>query len=152
MLENGSGRPFGRRDGWLNRAIAGLNGGDARLGLSLGPSVPLILQGAAPVQAWSNEHIPDLDDDFLGRLDIVYRADPLFSTALREARGTMQPDMAMMADERDTLAISAAAAAAMLGRRRRAAHRGDGGAGLGYAHRSGGAAGAVVHAPCRMGC
>ncbi len=115
VLENGSGRPFGRRDGWLNRAIAGLNGGDARLGLSLGPSVPLILQGAAPVQAWSNEHIPDLDDDFLGRLDIVYRGDPLFSTALREARGTMQPDMAMMAEERDTLAISAAAAAAMLG-------------------------------------
>ena len=115
VLESGLGGVGRSDDGWLNRALGGLNGGDARLGLSLGPSVPLILQGAAPVQAWSNEHIPDLDDDFLGRLDIVYRGDPLFSTALREARGTMQPDMAMMAEERDTLAISAAAAAAMLG-------------------------------------
>ena len=36
MLENGSGHPFGARDGWLNRAILGLNAGDRRLGLALG--------------------------------------------------------------------------------------------------------------------
>ena len=45
MLENGSGKPYGAQDGWLNRAVLGLNGGDRRLGLALGPSVPLILQG-----------------------------------------------------------------------------------------------------------
>ena len=48
MLENGSGHPFGARDGWLNRAILGLNAGDRRLGLALGPDrLPMaVLLGA----------------------------------------------------------------------------------------------------------
>jgi uncharacterized protein (DUF1501 family) len=97
MLENGSGQPFGARDGWLNRAIAGLNGGDRRLGLSLGTTVPLILQGAAPVQAWTNEDIPDPSEDFLQRIGRLYADDPLFAAAYRDARASVQPDMDMAA-------------------------------------------------------
>lgn len=113
LLENGTGQPFGAGDGWLNRAIAGLNGGDQRLGLSLGPSVPLILQGQARVQAWSNEQLPDLDEDFLARLAIVYRGDPLFAMALGEATGAPEPDMGG-ASETGNFQIAAHAAADLL--------------------------------------
>ncbi|MCB1388737.1 MAG: DUF1501 domain-containing protein [Rhodobacteraceae bacterium] len=113
LLENGTGQPFGARDGWLNRAILGLNAGDRRLGLSLGPSVPLILQGGAHVQAWVDENLPDLDDDFLGRLAIVYRDDPLFARALADATGAPEP-MMMGAEAPDNGFVLAATAAADL--------------------------------------
>lgn len=51
MLENGSGKPYGAPDGWLNRALLGLNGGDRRLGLLLGPALPLNHQGQASVSS-----------------------------------------------------------------------------------------------------
>ncbi|MDQ2090798.1 DUF1501 domain-containing protein [Marimonas arenosa] len=95
LLENGSGTPYGARDGWLNRAILGLNDGDRRLGLALGPSVPLILQGAAEVQTWDDSALPQVDEDFLMRLTQMYRADPLFLDALHDATGALKPDVSM---------------------------------------------------------
>ena len=44
LLENGASVPFGAKDGWLNRALAQLYDEDSRMGLALGPTVPLILQ------------------------------------------------------------------------------------------------------------
>jgi uncharacterized protein (DUF1501 family) len=95
MLENGSGKPYGAKDGWLNRAILGLNGGDRRFGLALGPSVPLILQGPARVTSWSDSSLPSVDEDFLSRMTMAYRNDPLFAAALRDARGGIQPSVGM---------------------------------------------------------
>ncbi len=95
LLENGSGKPYGTPDGFLNRALTGLNAGDARLGLALGPAVPLILQGEAGVQAWARSKLPAVDEDFLGRLAQVYKHDPLFARALANARGSAKPDMSM---------------------------------------------------------
>lgn len=86
VLENGSGKPFGARDGWLNRAITGLNGGERRLGLGLGPAVPLILQGKARIQTWAQSTLPEVDEDFLARLAFTYEADPIFGQALADAR------------------------------------------------------------------
>jgi len=95
LLENGSGKPYGAPDGFLNRALTGLKAGDARLGLALGPAVPLILQGEAGVQAWARSKLPAVDEDFLGRLAQVYRRDPLFARALADARGSAKPDISM---------------------------------------------------------
>ncbi|MCB1394679.1 MAG: DUF1501 domain-containing protein [Rhodobacter sp.] len=95
MLENGSGVPYGARDGWLNRAILGLNAGDRRLGLSLGPTVPLILQGQADVQSWSNDTLPDVDADFLTRVAGLYQQDPAFADAFHDAQGAIMPDVDM---------------------------------------------------------
>ena len=95
VLENGSGKPFGLRDGWLNRAILGLNDNDRRLGLSLGPTVPLILQGKAEVQTWDDSILPEVDEDFLMRLGQMYRSDPLFLDALHEATGALKPNVDM---------------------------------------------------------
>ena len=85
MLENGSGKPYGAQDGWLNRAILGINSGDRRLGLALGPAVPLILQGKAHVRSWSDSTLPAVDEDFLARITVAYQHDPLFAAALRDA-------------------------------------------------------------------
>lgn len=121
MLENGSGAPFGARDGWLNRALLGLNDFDRRLGLALGPAVPLILRGDAPVQAWSESRLPEVDTDFLVRLQRVYARDPLFFDALHDAQGALKPDFdrALLEETRgrakDTR-LAALAAGDLLGR------------------------------------
>lgn len=88
ILENGGTRPFELRDGWLNRALAGMNGGVRRLGLALGPAVPLILHGDRPISTWADSPLPGVDEDFLGRLAIAYEGDPLFADTLEEARAT----------------------------------------------------------------
>src|SRR5262245_33692785 len=41
LLENGTERPRGAADGWLNRALGLLGPGDQRLGLAVGQTVPL---------------------------------------------------------------------------------------------------------------
>lgn len=95
MLENGSGKPYGARDGWLNRAISGLNPGDKRMGLALGVSVPLILQGDAHVQSWADSRLPKADEEFLQQLEHIYQGDPLFHKSYRDAQGALTPDVAM---------------------------------------------------------
>jgi uncharacterized protein (DUF1501 family) len=91
LLENGSGVPFGARDGWLNRAIASLHRGDDRLGLALGPAVPLLLQGKADVATWADSPLPKADADFLSRLAYAYHGDELFADTLAKAQGSMAP-------------------------------------------------------------
>ncbi len=96
LLENGSGKPYGANNGWLNRAISSLNVDGSRLGLSIGPTVPLILQGDANVQTWSDSKLPDVDEDFMQRVTRAYKEDPLFAQALSDAQGAVQPDINMM--------------------------------------------------------
>jgi len=90
FLENGTGVPFGSKDGWLNRALSHLNEGDQRLGLALGSSIPLILQGSSGVQSWGKSPFGELNEDFLMRLTYAYENDPLFSSALSVARNAPQ--------------------------------------------------------------
>lgn len=114
LLENGTASPEGARDGWLNRALLALNDGDARLGLSLGPAVPLILQGAATVQSWSNDGLPEPGADFLTRLGLIYRHDAAFAAAFEAARGSTRPDPALLAGIDDTLFLGARVAGSLL--------------------------------------
>ncbi|WP_323037144.1 DUF1501 domain-containing protein [Pararhodobacter sp.] len=119
VLENGSGRPFGARDGWLSRAIIGLNGGDRRLGLALGPTVPLILQGEAEIQTYANSPLPEVDDDFLARLGALYRTDALFARAFNDAQDVPDPEMTGMTNQplaNQDFAVSARVAAEFLTR------------------------------------
>ena len=121
LLENGTGVPFGARDGWLNRALWSLGRGDRRLGLALGPAVPHVLRGRAPVAAWADSPLPRAGEDFLRRLAQAYRDDPLFARALAEARGAARPSMTEMPAGRDRrgheLETAATAAAELLARK-----------------------------------
>ncbi len=90
LLENGTGKPFGRDAGWLNVALAESAGAS---GLALGPNVPLVLRGPARVSSWSPSVLPAPDPDLLERLAQLYRDDPLLAkpfAAGREAQGLME--------------------------------------------------------------
>ena len=122
FLENGTGAPFGSKDGWLNRALSYLNEGDQRLGLALGSSVPLILQGASGVQSWGKSPFGEVTEDFLMRLTYAYENDPLFSSALSAARNA--PKIKGMSDDgekkkrnKENIALFAKATSELLSRK-----------------------------------
>jgi uncharacterized protein (DUF1501 family) len=86
VLENGTARPRGRHDGWLNRALAAIEGGPAGLGLAVGHGLPLMIRGAAPVRTWEPKVLPRAGVGFLDQLAMLYADDPLFAKALRQGR------------------------------------------------------------------
>ncbi|MGH6968332.1 MAG: DUF1501 domain-containing protein [Stellaceae bacterium] len=85
MMESGLSVKRGESDGWLNRAIVLLQGGDrARLGLAVGGAVPLILRGKAQVASWEPQGIGAIDNDLVAALGPIYARDPLLGPALAE--------------------------------------------------------------------
>ncbi|MFL1462851.1 DUF1501 domain-containing protein [Roseococcus sp. DSY-14] len=89
VLESGlGGVPGGARTGWLNRALEVLPRG-ARLpaprGLAISPTVPVIMQGAAPVETWQPQAFRYADPALVARLLDLYEArDPRLAEALRQ--------------------------------------------------------------------
>ena len=55
MLENGSGRPFGARDGWLNRVLQNLPDSGPATAYAVGRDPLDVLGGPAVTQRWSPE-------------------------------------------------------------------------------------------------
>ncbi|MFK7930074.1 MAG: DUF1501 domain-containing protein [Myxococcota bacterium] len=86
VLDNGSDRPNGARDGWLNRAMAAL---PHSTGVSLGANVPLILRGSAPVLALDPNRRRAANDGLLDALDTLYGGDPDLQQALRMGRESL---------------------------------------------------------------
>ncbi len=84
LMENGTTRPRGAADGWLNRALGTLPGGGHRLGLAVGQQVPLLLRGDVGVASWAPRNLPDAPPDFLTKLGLLWAGDPLFAPALAE--------------------------------------------------------------------
>lgn len=89
LLENGTARPHGSASGWMNRLIQA----SPRPAVAFSDRIPLLLSGAAPVQAVDpgRDDLPDAG--LLDRVAALYAADPLLSAALSEARalsGTLQ--------------------------------------------------------------
>ena len=84
LLENGSSQPYGRRDGWLGRAL----GADASRpsALSIGPTLPLTLRGASGATTWSPSPLPAPPPAFLAQLASLYAADPALDQSLAQAR------------------------------------------------------------------
>ncbi len=85
LLENGSDAAHRLDSGWLNRAIQVLGGAQTRLGLSVGPAIPLLLRGAAQVASWSPSNLRQANEDVLERMARMYQNDPLLGDALRVA-------------------------------------------------------------------
>jgi uncharacterized protein (DUF1501 family) len=73
ILETGLGRPDGRADGWLNRLLQVMEG--QRAGLAVAAGMPRSLSGEFPVATWSPVELGILDDAYLERLHLLYRAD-----------------------------------------------------------------------------
>jgi uncharacterized protein (DUF1501 family) len=86
VLESGVATPHGARDGWINRALAAMQGpaGGQRQGLALGQSVPLALRGAVPVASWAPNALPALEPGLMQTIAELYRQDALLGPALAE--------------------------------------------------------------------
>jgi len=85
LLENGTAQPHAGNSGWLNRAIGLMGGGDRRLGLALGPEVPLALRGDTMVASWAPEKLPAAAPDFLNLVQAMYAKQPALQAVLRQA-------------------------------------------------------------------
>lgn len=86
MLEGGGTAPYQHNTGWLNRAIVEMGGSSQRIGLSIGPSIPLIMRGAADIRTWSDSRLPEVDEGFLKRINALYENDPIFHKAFTQAQ------------------------------------------------------------------
>ena len=87
VLESGYTAHRRADTGWLNRALSRLAATDARAtprgGLAVGPTVPLILRGDAPVTAWGPDGGAAPSLDTIARLSALYAdTDPALFGAL----------------------------------------------------------------------
>jgi uncharacterized protein (DUF1501 family) len=73
ILETGLDRPVGSSDGWLNRLLQVMSG--RRSGIAIAAGMPLSLTGKYEVESWSPTRLGVVDDAFLERLAVLYRAD-----------------------------------------------------------------------------
>ena len=73
VLETGLDGPAGSADGWLNRLLQVMSG--TRSGIAIAAGMPLSLTGSYQVESWSPTQLGAVDDGFLERLAVLYRAD-----------------------------------------------------------------------------
>lgn len=88
MLESGGAAVRGERTGWLNRAIASIPRPADRRAIDVTTTAELILTGGNPVDVWSTRADLALAEDEQAFFVRLYRNDPLFAAALREATAT----------------------------------------------------------------
>jgi uncharacterized protein (DUF1501 family) len=86
ILETGLDRPAGSSDGWLNRLLQVMPG--QRSGIAIAAGLPRSMSGAFDVQTWSPVQLGVVDDEYLERLGVLYRADNVlhgrFEAALQQ--------------------------------------------------------------------
>jgi uncharacterized protein (DUF1501 family) len=85
VLECGAVKPYGLRDGWLNRALGILDSKNNTAALAVGQTVPLALQGSEAVASWSPSAKGLPDDALLLTLEKLYAQDDIFHSALSQA-------------------------------------------------------------------
>jgi uncharacterized protein (DUF1501 family) len=89
VLETGLDRPVGSSDGWLNRLLQVMSG--RRSGIAIAAGMPLSLSGTYQVESWSPTQLGTVDDAFLERLAVLYRADEQLHNRFESA--LQQPDL-----------------------------------------------------------
>jgi uncharacterized protein (DUF1501 family) len=81
------------KNGWLNRAI-GLIGakynGTATTAIAVNTALPLILQGPNPSSNWYPSHMPRAVQGFYEKVSLMYKDDPILSTALIQGLRTRE--------------------------------------------------------------
>jgi uncharacterized protein (DUF1501 family) len=94
ILETGLEQPDGSSDGWLNRLLQVMDG--ERSGIAIASGMPRSLSGEHRVTTWSPAQLGAVDDPYLDRLGLLYRADARlhdrFEAALQMRE--IAPDMA----------------------------------------------------------
>jgi uncharacterized protein (DUF1501 family) len=100
QLENGTLSPRNNESGWLNRTLTAMGGGDRRIGLAVGQTIPLVLRGPTQVASWTPTKVPEADESFLTLVQAVYQGDRQLSTALADGiKATNAADQMLGADK-----------------------------------------------------
>jgi uncharacterized protein (DUF1501 family) len=95
VLESGLGKPGAVDTGWLNRALAAIAPADKidpgeRRAFGVGPVVPLVVRGPAPVLAWTPQRVlPASDDTMMRLLDLYRHTDKALARVLEARMGLM---------------------------------------------------------------
>ena len=96
ILETGLDRPIGASDGWLNRLLQIMPG--ERSGIAIASGMPRSMTGPHEVQTWSPTQLGVVDDEYLERLAVLYRADGTlhgrFEAALQQRDQVGEEEMA----------------------------------------------------------
>jgi uncharacterized protein (DUF1501 family) len=88
MLESGGEGVLDERTGWLNRAIEAIPRAEERRAIDLTTTAELILSGPNAVDIWSNRADLALAQDEQAFFQKLYRNDPIFAAAMRDAAAT----------------------------------------------------------------
>ncbi len=104
MLENGTLSPRNTDSGWLNRALTVMGGGgDRRIGLAVGQTIPLVLRGPTQVASWAPTQMAEANEGFLALVQTVYQNDKRLSAALADGIRATQAADQMLATGKDAM-------------------------------------------------
>ncbi|HYD11745.1 MAG TPA: DUF1501 domain-containing protein [Allosphingosinicella sp.] len=87
ILETGGRAAYALRDGWMNRLLGLLPGGQSRA-IAVSATVPMVLRGAREVGSYAPSALPDASDDLLARVGNLYESDPQLHAAWQQAMQT----------------------------------------------------------------
>jgi uncharacterized protein (DUF1501 family) len=96
-VENGTDRPHGAQDGWINRCVGALGGARA---VAAAAVMPLAARGAAHVETWSPPLPTQVDPVLLQRLSVLYARDARLDAAFRAGLAGADDERAASADAR----------------------------------------------------
>jgi uncharacterized protein (DUF1501 family) len=87
ILETGGNVAYALRDGWMNRLLGLLPGGESRA-IAVSATVPMVLRGAREVGSYAPSALPDASDDLLARVGSLYQSDAQLHGAWEQAMQT----------------------------------------------------------------
>ena len=87
VLETGGNAAYALRDGWMNRLLALLPGGEARA-IAVSATVPMVLRGIREVASYAPSALPGASDDLLARVGGLYEQDNELHSAWMQAMQT----------------------------------------------------------------
>jgi uncharacterized protein (DUF1501 family) len=86
LLENGTAKPHGANDGWLNRSLSSIGSIRAQnSAMAFAQNVPLVLRGGVQVGSWAPSRLSDANAETLQRIADMYAGSDYFSSRLQAA-------------------------------------------------------------------
>ena len=87
ILETGGTAAYALTDGWMNRLLGLLPGGQGRA-IAVSPTVPMVLRGGHEVASYAPSALPDASEDLLARVSGLYQGDAQLHGAWEQAMQT----------------------------------------------------------------
>lgn len=113
VLETGGNAAYALSDGWMNRLLGLLPGGETRA-IAVSATVPMVLRGSREVASYAPSALPDASQDLLARVGGLYEQDAELHAAWMQAIQTRTLAGDLSADNGRNGAATGALAARLL--------------------------------------